>query len=869
MKDKDRPSRIGGWLNGAVYVLFAVLAAAIVISMNFEAGVLLEFFLVFVAAVIAMTLWLKRQLSTVPETGDEVGPAGAEAAALLEGARAVLRYREFEPTARAIFDTCKELTGATAGYVALISADGSENEVLFLDAGGRACHVDPDLPMPIRGLRGEAYAKGKAVYENDFGNSPWIKHIPADHVKLDNILFAPLILEEKVVGVIGLANKPGLFNENDARLAAAFGEIASIGLTNSQMLESLEKSESRFRRAVTEAPFPIMIHADDGEVLQINKVWTELTGYEPEEIPTLSAWTQRAYGERKDVVKSRIDKIFNCDTRVEEGEYVISSRDGRILTWDFSSAPLGRLPDGRRLVISIAMDVTDRKEAEEKIESLAKFPAENPNPVLRIRRDGTILYSNRAGLAMENAWGCRRGQRLEGQWREMVEKALRLGAVQRGEIKYQGQVFSLVFAPVVESDYVNIYGLDITDLHEAEAALYWESSVNKALANLSNVLNKPHYSFEEISDFVLAHAKRMTGSKFGFAGYVDEQTGYLVCPTMAKEVWKQCRMQGRGIVFKKHGGLSVRVLNEGQSILTNTPREDPRTSGTPEGHIPMERFIGVPSMAGDEVIGMVALANADRDYVERDLWLVERLAEIYALAIQSNRSQRRLEKHESQLRDLVSSLGLAQERRERKLAAGLHEEIIDRLNSARESMRSLDKVEGKERSADSMPRVREALRDLVETTHAFASELSCPVLRQSGLEAAVENWLTEDIRKKHGIETVFENDDTCSVFDEDMRHFLFEAIKELLTNTVEHARATRVKVSLKRSGDDVAVAVADDGMGFDMAGTRPKAGEGTRYNLFCIGERLRHLGGDMEIDSRLGEGTRVVMKVPAGSGVRK
>jgi hypothetical protein len=135
MKDKDRPSRIGGWLNGAVYVLFAVLAAAIVIFMSFEAGVLLEFFLVFVAAVIAVTLWLKRQLSTLPETGDEVPPAGAEAAALLEGARAVLRYREFEPTARAIFDICKELTGATAGYVALMSADGSENEVLFLRRG--------------------------------------------------------------------------------------------------------------------------------------------------------------------------------------------------------------------------------------------------------------------------------------------------------------------------------------------------------------------------------------------------------------------------------------------------------------------------------------------------------------------------------------------------------------------------------------------------------------------------------------------------------------------------------------------------------------------------------------------------------------
>ncbi len=84
--------------------------------------------------------------------------------------------------------------------------------------------------------------------------------------------------------------------------------------------EVLRISEERFRRAVIDSPFPIMIHAEDGEVFQISKVWTELTGYTPQEIPTLSAWTERAYGELKDAVKSRIDKIYASDKRVKEGE---------------------------------------------------------------------------------------------------------------------------------------------------------------------------------------------------------------------------------------------------------------------------------------------------------------------------------------------------------------------------------------------------------------------------------------------------------------------------------------------------------------------------------------------------------------------
>ena len=73
-----------------------------------------------------------------------------EISALLEGSRAVLEYQEFKDTARSIFDSCKNLIGATAGYTALLSIDGTENEVLFLDSGGLPCTVAPNLPMPIR-----------------------------------------------------------------------------------------------------------------------------------------------------------------------------------------------------------------------------------------------------------------------------------------------------------------------------------------------------------------------------------------------------------------------------------------------------------------------------------------------------------------------------------------------------------------------------------------------------------------------------------------------------------------------------------------------------------------------------------------------
>ena len=171
----------------------------------------------------------------------------SEILALLKASKAVLYNREFQPIARVIFDTCKELIGASAGYVALLSHEGKENDVLFLDSGKLPCSVDPNLPMPIRGLRGETYRTGQVAYHNDFIHSKWARLMPEGHVKLKNVLFAPLIIGKKTVGIIGLANKQGGFTERDANMALAFGEIASIALINSRMLETLEENEKRLK----------------------------------------------------------------------------------------------------------------------------------------------------------------------------------------------------------------------------------------------------------------------------------------------------------------------------------------------------------------------------------------------------------------------------------------------------------------------------------------------------------------------------------------------------------------------------------------------------------------------------------------------
>ena len=175
-----------------------------------------------------------------------------ELTALMASAKAVLGERGFVDSARAIFDHCRGLIGATSGYVALLTDDGQENEVLFLEAGGLPCEVNPDLPMPIRGLRARAYKENRAVFHNNFMKSGWVRFMPKGHVILHNVLFAPLIIKDRTVGIMGLANKEGDFTPRDADMATGFGELASIALQNSREQDNRVRAEAAREKTIQE-----------------------------------------------------------------------------------------------------------------------------------------------------------------------------------------------------------------------------------------------------------------------------------------------------------------------------------------------------------------------------------------------------------------------------------------------------------------------------------------------------------------------------------------------------------------------------------------------------------------------------------------
>jgi signal transduction histidine kinase len=129
-------------------------------------------------------------------------------------------------------------------------------------------------------------------------------------------------------------------------------------------------------------------------------------------------------------------------------------------------------------------DVTEIKKAKKKIEELAKFPEENPDPVLRITKEGIIIYGNKASTVILQTWGKKIGESLPEVYLKRARKVLLSGEILIDEFECDnGRIFELIFTPIQEHGYVNIYGQDITQRKYIEDSLLKYHEQLKSLAS--------------------------------------------------------------------------------------------------------------------------------------------------------------------------------------------------------------------------------------------------------------------------------------------------------------------------------------------------------------------------------------------------
>ncbi len=149
---------------------------------------------------------------------------------------------------------------------------------------------------------------------------------------------------------------------------ALLSSFPAIRRVRGQMSQ-LRESRQQFRLAILDAPFPVMIHAENGDVLQISRMWTVLSGYEHQDIYSIGEWTEKAHGPKSHEIQEKIAGLFEGGESSASGDYEIATKQGETRTWSLRSAPLGTLSNGARIRITMAADITERNRTTRALEN--------------------------------------------------------------------------------------------------------------------------------------------------------------------------------------------------------------------------------------------------------------------------------------------------------------------------------------------------------------------------------------------------------------------------------------------------------------------------------------------------------------------
>jgi len=227
---------------------------------------------------------------------------------------------------------------------------------------------------------------------------------------------------------------------------------------------------------------------------------------------------------------------------------------------------------------------------------------------------------------------------------------------------------------------------------------------------------------------------------------------------------------------------------------------------------------------------------------------------------EQEKGKRELESNQERLRSLAAQLSLVEERERRRIASDLHDGVGQALTVVGMKLGALKQQLAGCDGAETVDEIRRIVELVMRAARSLAFDLSPPVLYELGLEAALE-WLAEQTEQRHGIPTDFRDDRRPKPLHEDMRILLYRAVRELLVNVAKHASASHARLSVGREDGWIRIEVWDDGVGFDVPRSTARD-PGGGFGLFSIRERLEHVGGRLEVVSRPGDGSRLVLLAP-------
>ena len=201
---------------------------------------------------------------------------------------------------------------------------------------------------------------------------------------------------------------------------------------------------------------------------------------------------------------------------------------------------------------------------------------------------------------------------------------------------------------------------------------------------------------------------------------------------------------------------------------------------------------------------------------------------------------------------------------ERKaLARELHDQIIQDMLSFNYRLEEIENVESSTKLQQELASIRHGIRSMVGELRQLCSDLRPPSIDHHGLSAAIDS-LAHEWAERNDIQLHLEIDPALGRLPETLELSVFRIVQEGLNNVRKHAAAQRVRLSLQRtSAANLLVRLEDDGQGLSVPADLASLSLNKHFGLVGISERVALLGGSMNIESSMGNGTILQVEIPS------
>ncbi len=342
-----------------------------------------------------------------------------------------------------------------------------------------------------------------------------------------------------------------------------------------QVEQQVQENARELRGILESVKEGITLSNDKGEFLLFNPEMEVLTGYTKKEANEAEDFLSLLHPQeenRKNII-SALEKMNVGDRSV--GETTIRTKSGEEKYVMVSTSVVDK--NGSKMFLSAFHDVTERKKAEdevreardhleekvaektkelsakvEEVQHLAKFPSEDPFPVMRVRADGTLIYANSASGDLLKLWQSKEGELLPKGWQDLVKEVFETNNRRIVEVEYLSQFLSFVLVPVNSAEYVNMYGRDVTS--EKEVA----RMKNEFISMVSHQIRTPLTSMRWYSEMLLKQKDKLDESQLEVTSTIHDTAVQLA--ELVNDLLSISRMESGRLDYNPTQGSLVKLV---------------------------------------------------------------------------------------------------------------------------------------------------------------------------------------------------------------------------------------------------------------------------------------------------------------------